>query len=113
MSPEGVAYAGAVQDWIFEENLRPFFRFAAEQVEYDFDDLDWDAVVQGVKPTDAEADVWFEYPLAGSRELTVAAAHDPGSAVIHVRAEGNAEVERALSSAAKLMQSYSLRDTSD
>jgi hypothetical protein len=101
-----------VQDWILEENLRPFFHFAAEQVEYDFNDLDWGAVSHGVQATDAEADAWFEYPLVGPRPLTIAVAHDPGSAVVLIRTTGDAEVETTLSAVMSLMQSYALRDPS-
>ena len=97
----------------FGENLRPFFRFAAEQVDYDFDDLDWGAVVEGLQATDLEADAWFEYPLAGSRPLEVAVAKDVGSTVVFVRAHGNTAIESKLASAISLMQTYSLRDHSD
>jgi hypothetical protein len=97
-----------VEDWIFEENLRPFFRFAAEQASYDFDELDWAAVAEGARATDAEADSWFEYPLLGSRPLTVGVARDADTAVVRIRLAGDPDLDRSLGAAVSLMQTYSL-----
>jgi hypothetical protein len=62
------------------------------------------AVAEGVRATDLGR-AWFEYPLVGQRPLTVAVAHDPGTAVICIRATGDANVERTLTAVMSLLQS--------
>jgi hypothetical protein len=58
----------------------------AALADYGFDDDDWLAVRTGVDKSDGDAGKWFEYPLAGSRTVTLELAHDPGTAVVLVRA---------------------------
>jgi hypothetical protein len=98
-----------VENWIFEENLRPFFEFSGWYAGYQFDDVDWDAVRHGVDGSDADADpaVWFSYPLEGQRALTIEVAQEPEAAVIRVRVVTDRETEIALEAAVALMQTYS------
>jgi hypothetical protein len=96
-----------LENWIHEENLRPFFEFAASRAEYDLCELDWDAITYGLRGTNYEADEWFEYPLIGRERLDIAAAADPGSSVVFVRIAGSTDI--ALETAVALMQDYVLK----
>jgi hypothetical protein len=98
-----------MDDWIREENARPYFEAAASLVGYRFDDADWDAVAHGMGATDAEANEWFDYPLdRGERSITVSAARDPGASVVLVRATGDETTIDVLGTVATLLQRYVL-----
>ena len=56
---------------------------------YTFDDLDEAAVATGLVDTDADLDRWFDYPLIGTRRLTVLLARHPDAAPVAVRIGGD------------------------
>ncbi|WP_346268773.1 hypothetical protein [Streptomyces sp. So13.3] len=78
--------------WIHEANLRPFCESVAEFSGYRFDDSDWGATEGALPGTDVERPGgWYDYPLAGRIPLTLLVAADPGSSVVFVRLEGEAD----------------------
>ena len=95
-----------LKDWIFEENLRPWLEVLSQIVGYEFDDLDWDAVRGGITGTDVERSLWYEYPLGENSRVGV--AHDPGTAVVMVRASLSAAAAERVKVAILISQSYRL-----
>ena len=104
-----MAYARLIDGWIYEENVRAFCEAAAHVVGYRFDNADWDAVAHGLSTTDGEAERWLDYALKGDKTVTISVARDPGSAVVLVRASGDAATAQALDPVVMLLQSYVLR----
>ena len=98
-----------MDDWIREENVRPYFEAAASLVGYSFDDADGDAVAHGMSATNGEANEWFDYPLVrGERSITVSVARDPGASVVPIRATGDETTTQVLGTVATLLQTYVL-----
>lgn len=75
-----------VANWIFDENLAVFLDTMGYIVGYHFDPAEVDAIKAAVRKSDGDAELWFNYPVAGCTcacELRLAL--DYGSSVIQVR----------------------------
>ncbi|NIK56941.1 hypothetical protein [Kribbella shirazensis] len=78
-----------VAGWVWPANLRAALRHISACVDYTFDDWDWDAVEAALPQTDWEPlEHWYDYPIIGSRTLTVHLAHDDGFEPVGIRVEG-------------------------
>jgi hypothetical protein len=77
--------APAVGGWVWRENLQPLLEMASYLVAYRLDPMDLEAVSAGLDGSDADGDVWFEYPL-GDVTLVLAVQRD-GDEVL-VKASG-------------------------
>lgn len=78
-----------VDGWVWDENVNRLMRHLGYAVGYEFDDLDRGAVETGLANTDAEQDSWFDYPLAGERQVTVALAKEPDARPVMVQVSGD------------------------
>jgi hypothetical protein len=79
---------------VWDDNLRPFLTALGWLADYGFDADDWEAVSHGVRNTDAEAGVWFEYELCGRERVPFSVAFDDaGSSIVMVRAAVPAALE--------------------
>jgi hypothetical protein len=76
-----------ITDWILEENLLPFVTMASRVVGRVMDEDDREWLPAAVAAADAEANRWFELPLTPDGTQKLQLAPDPGSCVVHVRAE--------------------------
>ena len=52
--------------------------------EYKFDNDDYIAVSNGIKNTDFESNIWYEYSIIGAYTIDLKIAHDVGSSVIQI-----------------------------
>jgi hypothetical protein len=78
--------------WIIDQNLKPFLETLSGFVQYDLNDSDWDAVSFGIRETDSERDVWFDYRLIGNTTIKLRLAHDVGTSVIFVNVQTGANI---------------------
>ncbi|GGU71384.1 hypothetical protein [Lentzea flava] len=74
-----------VSGYVFEDNLGKVVEHVAWCAGYRWDDLDDGAVEAGLKATDEDADVWFDYPIGA---LTLHLTRDHGGSMIRVRVTG-------------------------
>ncbi|MEH1938521.1 MAG: hypothetical protein V7L14_33420 [Nostoc sp.] len=93
-------------NWIFDNNLKPFIEVLAMFCGCEIDQDDLDAIYSGVKKTDYEKDVWFEYEYTGSLEFKV--AQDVGSSVIFVDVLADEALEAKIAVAIEILQIYRL-----
>lgn len=77
--------------WIWQSNLRPFLTELALVAGYPFDDSDWIAVEYGVRGTDSEAGIWFEYPVG---RLTAKLGKENGHVIVEVSGDVSGEESR-------------------
>jgi hypothetical protein len=78
----------SVKGWVQEENVAKFLDHLAAYLRTTWDYLDDTALVGAIEGTDAEADVWFEYPIDGGPPVTVRLGLDPGTSVVIVHVTG-------------------------
>jgi hypothetical protein len=79
-----------VEGWVWPANLRTALRHISAWVDYTFDDWDWDAVEAALPQSSWDPpEHWYDYPIIGSRTLTVYLAHDDGFEPVGVRVEGD------------------------
>jgi hypothetical protein len=76
--------SGTTHGWVWQENVRPLLEMVAYLAAYRLDQSDLDAVAVGLVSSDADAEVWFEYPLGEDPQvkLSFAAAHDGDEVLI-------------------------------
>ena len=82
-----------VGHWIWAENLEPFVRLVSILCGYDFDDRDWAAISYGIRETDHDSRIWFDYVLEGNVTVFVSVAVDVGTSVTFVNVEANPDLE--------------------
>ncbi|MFD3456037.1 hypothetical protein ACFWVC_28140 [Streptomyces sp. NPDC058691] len=89
---------GAVEGWIWNENVQSFLALLGRYASYDFDGTDWQVVELGPEATDEEhLDRWYSYPLAGSdHHLEVHLAKAVGGDEVSVRVAGTSDPELLL-----------------
>ena len=93
-------------NWIFDNNLKPFIEILAIFCGGEIDQGDLDAIYSGVRKTDYEKDVWFEYEYIGSLKFKV--AQDLGSSVIFVHVLADEGLEAKVAVAIEILQIYRL-----
>jgi hypothetical protein len=96
--------------WVYQDNLRPFLTVLGWIVGYSVDTDDWTAIAVGVRESDMEADHWYYYELNGRYRAVVSLAIDPGTSVVHVRAEVPAELEPKVQLAADIFAYFRIRE---
>ena len=78
--------------WIWADNLRPLLVELSLLAGYRFGDSDWIAVEHGLRGTDSETGLWFEYSLG---RVSVAVAFEPGAdEMVSVHLDGASESEQ-------------------
>ncbi|MEV6283519.1 hypothetical protein [Kribbella sp. NPDC051770] len=92
------------EGWLDPEQVGPFIEHLSGWIGYAFDLTDWTAFEHGLPRTDLEDNRWFEYPLAGTPELTVRAAYDANSG--HVTLELTGAIDPVL--AARIETAFEL-----
>jgi hypothetical protein len=61
-----------ITGWVESGNVRMMMRWLAHFVGDTFDESDWEAVSTALPGTDSgNGDVWYNYPLSGTPDLTV------------------------------------------
>ncbi|MEH2199429.1 hypothetical protein [Nostoc sp.] len=93
-------------NWIFDNNLKPFFEILAMFCSCKIDQDDLDTIYSEVKKTDYEKDVWFEYEYSEGLELKV--AQDIGSSVIFVDVLADEGLKAKIAVAIEILQIYRL-----
>ncbi|MEH2417435.1 hypothetical protein [Nostoc sp.] len=93
-------------NWIFDKNLKPLIEILAMFCDYKIDQDDLDTIYSGVKKTDYEKDVWFEYEYTGTLKFKV--AQDVGSSVIFVDVLADEGLEAKVAVAIEILQIYRL-----
>ncbi|WP_445626372.1 hypothetical protein [Nostoc sp. DSM 114167] len=93
-------------NWIFDKNLKPLIEILAMFCDCKIDRDDLDTIYSGVKKTDYEKDVWFEYEYTGSLKFKV--AQDVGSSVIFVDVLADEGLEAKVAVAIEILQIYRL-----
>ena len=68
--------------WILENDLIPFIELLSEASNYSFDENDETAIQLGVKETDYETELWYEYSLETDSEIKLKLAKDLGTDVV-------------------------------
>ncbi|WP_437623061.1 hypothetical protein [Sorangium sp. So ce1151] len=84
-----------MNDWNFEQNLRPWLEIVGRIIGYEFDDDDWNSVRPGVAATDSEEGCWYEPPL-GDRPMTIRLALEVGTEVVTSSLDGLTEQQQEL-----------------
>ena len=74
--------------------------------DYAFDDSDWAAVEYGVRGTNPELDIWFEYPVG---RLTAKLGSEDGHTLVQVLGEQESDRPR-LTWMTHIMQNWHLSD---
>src|SRR5262245_42665133 len=97
-----------IKDWICEENLNPFLEIIAGHAGYGFGPDDWTAIRFGIQDTDEERGRWYEYEFPASQPMRLRLARDPGSSVLFVCTESDAETERTIQEVFRIAQRYRL-----
>ena len=97
-----------VTNWILTNNLEPFCNVLSGFCDYRFDDADWDAISFGIRETDAEQDVWFDYPLEGTKPALLSIALDPGSSVVFVKVSSDIGIEAQAKTLVEIATDYRL-----
>ena len=92
--------------WIWTSNLRSFMTELAPIGGYRFDDSDWAAIDHGVRGTDPEVGMWFDYPLG---RLTAKVGLENGHVLVEVNGEQNEDCCR-LTCITDLMRNWYLSD---
>jgi hypothetical protein len=96
-----------MKDWIWEENLEAFVQVTARLAAYSsFDEDDWAAIQFGIRDTDVERDLWYEYSLPGVHSIKLKFARDIGTSVVFVCVEGDRELDGSLELVTNLCQDY-------
>ena len=95
-------------DWVPKENLIPLLEFLSELLKYDFDNMDQDAILAGIKTTDAEAGHWFDYQFQGFRSLALRIGEDPGTGILRVQIECPKGTEVQVQTAVEMAKTFDL-----
>ncbi len=95
----------AQQGWILGRNLAPFLSVLGSVSECRVDEDDMLAFEVGVKGTDDERGIWFDYELAGERPVKVSVARCVGGDELMVRIT-NAEISASVDVLLLVAQSY-------
>ena len=78
----------------FEVNLRPVLETVGSLANHRFDEDDWIAVSNGIKETDAEADIWYDYEFYETCRIPFHVAFDAsGGSIVRFRVDLAAEFE--------------------
>jgi hypothetical protein len=78
------------EGWILAQNAKAFVEVASTFAGQQLEDGDWRNVDLGLMTSDSTArDGWYEYPLEGDSDVTLAFATSPGTEVLSVRVWGN------------------------
>ncbi|MFC0546457.1 hypothetical protein [Kutzneria chonburiensis] len=78
------------EGWILAQNAKAFVEVASTFAGQQLEDGDWRNVDLGLMTSDSTAkDGWFEFPLEGDSDVTIAFATSPGTEVLSVRVWGN------------------------
>ena len=96
------------QNWILEENLKPWLEIVASFCEYDFDQNDLDAINFGIVGTDVENNRWFDYEFSEGFRVLLQMALDPGSSVIFLKVECPSELTPRILTATEIASYYRL-----
>lgn len=102
-----------VEVWgsLFEDNLLAFITivgdlFAGERVTDD----DLIAIKYGIKGTDVEEELWFDYELEGSSRVTFSLAFEPGSSLIVVKLGVDELIKDRAEMVLDILRDYSVVD---
>jgi hypothetical protein len=74
-----------IKNWIYEPNLRAFVELIKDLLEYDLDDDERNAIISGVRDSDAEEDRWYDYPFQGRQTATVSFGRDVNTEIVQIR----------------------------
>lgn len=99
-----------IKNWIREGNLEPFLRTLAFHAGYEFDAEDWSDIHRGLRDTDSEQELWYEYGFDGKHPLQMKLARDPGVAIVYVQVDADTEIEQATKIVFGIMQHYQLSE---
>jgi hypothetical protein len=83
--------SGTVHGWVWRSNLMPFLKMASEFVRYRFDSQDERAIFTGLVNTDPDADLWFDYRLAGELVVPLRLASADDCVLIEIELDGLTE----------------------
>lgn len=95
--------------WVREDSLQSFLELISTEHGYSFDADEWGAFTVGLKQTDAERELWFEYTLGPDGTApTLRVALDVGTEVVRVSVAGTPELCRYAAFAAKVVHGFRL-----
>lgn len=80
-----------VGGWVLAENLEQWLEYLSSYVGYEFDSLDWAAISDALRETDADDEMTqYEYPIVGDPPLVVglASAAEDGIVIVIVIVKG-------------------------
>jgi len=90
--------------WLWHENLQPFLEFVAGVVRHDLAPEDISAFITEIQASDAERGAWCRVSLGG---CTLYLALDPGTFVVHAKAEGPGSLTAELRGVVAFLACYS------
>jgi hypothetical protein len=90
------------------DEIRTWCELLADIVEYRFDDLDWDAVFNGMSNADQHKGRWFEYSIVGTDTIGIRMAYNVWENNVTVLWEAPAHLHEAIKFAASVMQKFKL-----
>jgi hypothetical protein len=97
-----------IQTWIWRDNLMPILDLLASVAGYQLDSYDSDAITEGVRGTDCDADRWFEFEFTGRVKFRVRIADDPGTNVRMLKVESPSDCNEIISTLFEVAQRYRL-----
>ena len=101
----------AVENWFYEDNVKPFVQTVASLVGYEAEDGDdWLVIKDGLRTTDAEGGRWLDHVFGRARPIRLALARDEGTGVVMVRCLADTETEGKIDLLISIAQSYRLTE---
>ncbi len=99
-----------VANWIFRDtNLVAFLESVAALSGYDLLPDEISAIEYGVRVTDQERDQWYQYAFAGKSPVSLSIAADPGTDIVHIRAECSDDFKPTIEALLFVFQEYQVK----
>ncbi len=95
-----------ISNWIWEENFWPVLNEIANLIEYDFDENDQAAIGLGLKKTDNDKNIWFDYEFHGNEVVRFTISNNLGSCVCTIEIEASSKVEKLIDYLLYIAQTY-------
>ena len=83
-------------DWLWEESVFPFIRFAASVARYSLSEEELATYEMELSLSDVEKGKWVHISLPGEQPLTIQIARDPGTSVCHARTNASLQIRSQL-----------------
>jgi hypothetical protein len=90
--------------WLWDENVQPFLEFVAGSVGYVLAPEELEAHLTDIRGSNPEQEAWCRIAFDG---CTLHLASDPGTFVVHVKADGSSQLTGELRGVVSFLACYS------